>query len=86
MASPITAELIAGWVREGHLFKTLRLKRKANRTRFLAARELLAPHFLQSDVNKVFGWLRLPETVDPDALQNALGHQGISVLLRVRTA
>ncbi|WP_208984041.1 aminotransferase-like domain-containing protein [Roseibium aggregatum] len=80
MASPITAELIAGWVREGHLFKTLRLKRKANRTRFLAARELLAPHFLQSDVNKVFGWLRLPETVDPDTLQNALGHQGISVL------
>jgi len=80
MASPITAELIAGWVREGHLFKTLRLKRKSNRTRFLNARDLLAPHFLQGDVNKVFGWLRLPETVDADALQAALGHQGISVL------
>jgi DNA-binding transcriptional MocR family regulator len=80
MASPITAELIAGWVREGHLFKTLRLKRKANRTRFLNARDLLAPHFLQGDVNKVFGWLRLPETVDADALQAALSHQGISVL------
>lgn len=80
MASPITAELIAGWVREGHLFKTLRLKRKANRSRFLEARELLGPHFLQGDVNKVFGWLRLPEAVDADALQAALGHQGISVL------
>lgn len=80
MASPITAELIAGWVREGHLFKTLRLKRKANRQRFLDARDLLAPHVLQSGVNKVFGWLRLPETVDPDALQSALAHQGVSVL------
>jgi len=80
MASPITAELIAGWVREGHLFKTLRLKRKANRQRFLNARELLGPHFLQGDVNKVFGWLRLPEAVDADALQAALAHQGISVL------
>lgn len=80
MASPITAELIAGWVREGHLFRTLRLKRKANRQRFLSACELLAPHGLQGDVNKVFGWLRLPGTVDPDALQTALGHQGVSVL------
>ncbi|WP_422374056.1 PLP-dependent aminotransferase family protein [Roseibium sp.] len=80
MASPITAELIAGWVREGHLFKTLRLKRKANRQRFLFARDQLAPHFLQGDVNKVFGWLRLPEGVDPDALQAALAHQGIAVL------
>ncbi|MCK7615642.1 PLP-dependent aminotransferase family protein [Roseibium sediminicola] len=80
MASPITAELIAGWVREGHLFKTLRLKRKANRNRFLKARDLLAPHFLQGDVNKVFGWLRLPDIVDADALQAALSHQGISVL------
>jgi len=80
MASPITAELIAGWVREGHLFKTLRLKRKANRTRFLKARDLLGPHFLQGDVNKVFGWLRLPDSVDADALQAALSHQGISVL------
>lgn len=80
MASPITAELIAGWVREGHLFKTLRLKRKANRTRFLRARDALAPYFLQGDVNKVFGWLRLPDNVDADALQAALGHQGIAVL------
>lgn len=80
MASPITAELIAGWVREGHLFKTLRLKRKINRERFRIARDLLAPHVLQGDANKVFGWLRLPECVDPDALQAALGHQGISVL------
>ncbi|WP_298812123.1 PLP-dependent aminotransferase family protein [uncultured Roseibium sp.] len=80
MASPITAELIAGWVREGLLFKTLRLKRKANRSRYLNAREILAPHFLQSNVDKVFGWLRLPDQVDPDALQAALGHQGVSVL------
>ena len=47
MASPITAELIAGWVREGHLFKTLRLKRKANRVRFQQARDILSPYFLQ---------------------------------------
>ena len=80
MASPITAELIAGWVREGHLFKTLRLKRKANRDRFRHARDSLAPYFLQGDASKVFGWLRLPDQVDADALQAALGHQGISVL------
>ncbi|MEM9635093.1 MAG: PLP-dependent aminotransferase family protein [Pseudomonadota bacterium] len=80
MASPITAELIAGWVREGHLFKTLRLKRKANRDRFLRAQDHLSPYFLQGDANKVFGWLRLPDQVDPDALQAALGHQGVSVL------
>ncbi|WP_208987393.1 aminotransferase-like domain-containing protein [Roseibium marinum] len=80
MASPITAELIAGWVREGHLFKTLRLKRKANRVRFLNARDLLSPYFLQGDPDKVFGWLRLPDAVDPDALQAALGHQGVAVL------
>jgi DNA-binding transcriptional MocR family regulator len=80
MASPITAELIAGWVREGLLFKTIRLKRKANRARFLNARALLAPYFLQGDVHKVFGWLRLPDGVDPDALQAALGHQGVQVL------
>ncbi|MEP2703748.1 MAG: PLP-dependent aminotransferase family protein [Roseibium sp.] len=80
MASPITAELIAGWVREGHLFKTLRLKRKANRTRFLSAQRILAPYFLQGGETKVFGWLRLPETVDADAVQAALSHQGVSVL------
>ena len=80
MASPITAELIAGWVREGHLFKTLRLKRKANRSRFLSARSILSPYFLQGDETKVFGWLRLPNMVDPDAVQAALSHQGISVL------
>ncbi|MDN3721324.1 hypothetical protein QW131_24460 [Roseibium salinum] len=80
MASPITAELIAGWVREGLLFKALRLKRKANRERFLSARKILSPHFLQGDTNKVFGWLRLPDPVDPDALQAALGHQGVSAL------
>jgi len=80
MASPITAELIAGWVREGHLFKTLRLKRKANRERFLNASRILAPHFLQGGVSKVFGWLRLPVGVDPDAIQAALGHQGVAVL------
>ncbi len=80
MASPITAELIAGWVREGILFRTLRVKRKANRSRFVEARDILAPYFLQGDANKVFGWLRLPDQVDPDALQAALGHQGVSVL------
>lgn len=80
MASPITAELISGWVREGLLFRTLRLKRKANRTRFQQAREILSPYFLQGDTNKVFGWLRLPDHVDADAVQAALGHQRISVL------
>ncbi|WP_420334898.1 PLP-dependent aminotransferase family protein [Roseibium sp.] len=80
MASPITAELIAGWVREGHLFKTLRLKRKANRIRFQKAMDILSPYFLQGDTHKVFGWLRLPGHVDPDAVQAALGHQRISVL------
>lgn len=28
----------------------------------------------------MFGWLSLPEEVDPDALQTALSHQGVSVL------
>ncbi|WP_428671640.1 PLP-dependent aminotransferase family protein [Roseibium sp.] len=80
MASPITAELIAGWVREGYLFKALRLKRRANRERYLSAQKILAPYFLQGDPSKVFGWLRLPGPVDPDLLQAALGHQGVSVL------
>ncbi len=80
MASPITAELIAGWVREGFLFKTLRLKRAANRIRFRRAQEILSPYFLQGDTHKVFGWLRLPEHVDADAVQATLGHQRISVL------
>lgn len=80
MASPITAELISGWVREGHLFKTLRAKRRANRSRFQTARDVLAPHFLQGDEQKVFGWLQLPDAVDPDVLQAMLSHQQISVL------
>ncbi|MTI04560.1 PLP-dependent aminotransferase family protein [Roseibium denhamense] len=80
MASPITAELIAGWVREGVLFKTLRLKRKANRSRYLKALDLLSPDFLQGDEKKVFGWLRLPDRVDPDGLQAALRQQGVAVL------
>lgn len=80
MASPITAELIAGWVREGLLFKTLRAKRRINRTRFQTARDLLAPHFLQGDEQKVFGWLQLPETVDADGLEALLSHQRISIL------
>ncbi|WP_209002638.1 aminotransferase-like domain-containing protein [Roseibium alexandrii] len=80
MASPITAELISGWVREGHLSKALRVKRRANSVRFDRARKILEPYFLQSGSHKVFGWLALPEDVDPDALQAALSHQGISVL------
>jgi DNA-binding transcriptional MocR family regulator len=80
MASPITAELIAGWVREGRLAKALRAKRMANSRRYAMARDILAPHFLQSDGHKVFGWLALPSDIDPDALQAALSHQGVSVL------
>lgn len=80
MASPITAELISGWVREGRLFKTLRIKRKANRHRFLAAQRILDPYCLQGSETKVFGWLHLPENVDPDAVQAALSHQGVAVL------
>ncbi|MBN9673028.1 PLP-dependent aminotransferase family protein [Labrenzia aggregata] len=80
MASPITAELIAGWVREGHLFKALRMKRKANRERFKMAESLLSPYRLQSGPNKVFGWLGLPEGADPDAVQAALAQQKVSVL------
>lgn len=80
MASPITAELISGWVREGHLKKALRTKRQANRIRFEMASRILAPYFLQGDSQKVFAWLTLPDEVDPDALQAALSHQGVSVL------
>ncbi|WP_420412758.1 PLP-dependent aminotransferase family protein [Roseibium sp.] len=80
MASPITAELISGWVREGQLAKALRVKRRANSVRFEVARKILEPHFLQSGSQKVFGWLALPPDVDPDALQAALSHQDISVL------
>ena len=48
--------------------------------RFQKARDILSPYFLQGDTHKVFGWLCLPDHVDPDAVQAALGHQRISVL------
>ncbi|TYC54180.1 PLP-dependent aminotransferase family protein [Rhodobacterales bacterium] len=80
MASPITAELISGWVRQGDLFKALRLKRKSNRERYRIAREVLSPFVLQGGPVKVFGWLHLPDGMDPDALQAALAQQKVSVL------
>ncbi len=80
MASPITAELVSGWVRDGTFQKTLKRKRAVNRHRVLAAKEILAPYALYCEEEKVFGWLALPEEVDPDVIQTAMAQQNIAVL------
>lgn len=80
MASPITAELISGWIRDGTLGKILSVKRRANRKRFQLAKERLGEAVLQSGETKVFGWLKLPDGVDADTVEAALLHQGVSIL------
>lgn len=80
MASPITAELIAGWVRDGTLEKALAAKRWANRKRFELAADRFGRDNLQGMDEKVFGWLRLPENLDPDVVEAALSHQDVTVL------
>lgn len=80
MASPITAELIAGWVRDGTLERTVQTKRRANRSRYEFASARLGRDLLQSGASKVFGWLRLPKDVEADVVEAALSHQGITIL------
>ncbi|MTI44267.1 PLP-dependent aminotransferase family protein [Roseibium hamelinense] len=80
MASPITAELISGWIRDGSLFKVIEKKCWANRVRFEYALEKLSGYSFQSGQNKVFGWLTLPGQTDGDALEASLRHQGVGVL------
>lgn len=80
MASPITAELISGWIRDRSLEKILEGKRRANRKRYDLSREMFGDAALQGGETKVFGWLKLPEGIDPDALEAALLSQGIAIL------
>ncbi len=80
MASPITAELIAGWVRDGSLEKAVATKRRANRQRFEHVADVFDGFLLQGDEEKVFGWLKLPENVEADVAEAAMMHQGITVL------
>jgi len=80
MASPITAELIGGWIRDGSLEKALAAKRRANRKRHEQALERFGADRLQGGEAKVFAWLRLPAGVDPDAVEATLAHQGLSIL------
>ncbi|MBO6757998.1 MAG: PLP-dependent aminotransferase family protein [Roseibium sp.] len=80
MASPITAELIAGWVRDGTLDKTVLAKKKENARRYrYAVGRFGEARFIGSD-EKVFAWLRLPEDLDSQGLETSLTHQGIAVL------
>ncbi|WP_417687213.1 PLP-dependent aminotransferase family protein [Roseibium sp.] len=80
MASPITAELIAGWIRDGTLRRTLEKKVKANAERHRTARKILAGVPLQGADDKVFAWVGLPKGADPVAVEASLAHQGVAVL------
>ncbi|WP_209015940.1 PLP-dependent aminotransferase family protein [Roseibium sp. RKSG952] len=80
MASPITAELISGWIRDGSLMKTIEKKRWSNRSRFAYVVERLGEDRLQTAENKVFGWLALPDSLDADVLEASLRQQGVGVL------
>ncbi|MBD8877751.1 PLP-dependent aminotransferase family protein [Labrenzia polysiphoniae] len=80
MASPITAELISGWVRDGTLKRTLAEKRKANAIRYELASAVLGTSRLQGAADKVFAWLGLPVGVDPGVVEANLAHQGVAAL------
>lgn len=88
MASPITAELIAGWVRDGTLKRTIARKREANLKRYQMARKILGDAF-QGGPDKVFAWYRLPSAAAPggqgrsfssDSLEADLARTGVAAL------
>ncbi len=80
MASPITAELVCGWVRDGTLKRTLAEKRKANAHRFKTACKVLGAESLQGGADKVFAWLKLEEGCDPAVVEGNLAHHGVAAL------
>ncbi|MEJ8476835.1 PLP-dependent aminotransferase family protein [Roseibium algae] len=80
MASPITAELIAGWIRDGTLKRTLSVKGEANVQRYEVACKLLGKDSFQGAVDKVFAWLKLEDGVDPAVVEANLAHQGVAAL------
>lgn len=80
MASPIMAELVAGWVRDGTVAATIDVKRRANEHRFALACRLLGEEAIQGGPDKVFLWLRLPDGTGPSAVEADLAHRGVSVL------
>ncbi|WP_417667964.1 PLP-dependent aminotransferase family protein [Roseibium sp.] len=81
MASPITAELIAGWVRDGTVRRSVAKKRAANIERYATAvRVLGSEQMMQGGPNKVFAWVGLPGGADPTAVEATLAHQGVAVL------
>ncbi|EFO32155.1 transcriptional regulator, GntR family/aminotransferase, classes I and II family protein [Roseibium sp. TrichSKD4] len=80
MASPITAELISGWVRDGALEKTVAAKKRANAARFQLVQECIGETCVYGAPDKVFVWLKVPEGVDPDILEAGLNAQGVRIL------
>jgi DNA-binding transcriptional MocR family regulator len=80
MASPITAELISGWVQDGALEKTVAAKKRANAARFQLVQEYLGVTRVHGAPDKVFVWLKVPEGVDPDILEAGLNAQGVRIL------
>lgn len=80
MASPITAELVSGWISDGTLKRTLQEKRQANAARFAAASEMLGPGRLEGGADKVFGWLHLDPEMDSGAVEAELRLRGVAAL------
>jgi len=80
MASPITAELVACWIRDGELDRTLERKRSANAHRYALALNYLGPDRLQSGPDKVFAWLHLPCGADPSLFEAEMARRGVRLL------
>lgn len=80
MASPITAELVSGWIADGTLKRTLLEKRRVNAARFAVAGELLGEERVEGGIDKVFGWLHLDPETDPGAVEAELRRRGVAAL------
>lgn len=80
MASPITAELISGWVRDGSLDKTVTAKKRANAIRYQLVLDLLGEQIVTGGPEKVFVWLKVPEGLDAVMLETGLDGQGVKIL------
>ncbi|MBD8891442.1 PLP-dependent aminotransferase family protein [Roseibium litorale] len=80
MASPITAELVSGWIADGTLKRVLQEKRRANEARFEMTRELLGGGRFEGGPDKVFGWLHLDPETDPGAVEAELRRRGVASL------
>lgn len=80
MASPITAELISGWVRDGSLEKTITAKKRANANRYQLVLDMLGEEVVTGGPEKVFVWLKVPEGLDAVMLETGLDAQGVKIL------